>query len=797
MSWQITGNTAYCNQAVALALAEIADPNDWSTKAGDIALVFDWCHDCLSAQQIAQFIAYFNAWGDDIPKGEDVPGWVNYWPRYGYSYSLIGLASHGDNPRAGEWLDEYRHRRYRDNDLLLLEHIAKGGAWPEGMVYDWIANLPRVKAVEAWRTATGEDLFESTGWFQDRLGYLLLHHWPGQADQWGEYYRPYLSTGDSERNRGTIANFGRIMALILVGRYSDNPLAAQLQAYLAAPPATSSMDFVCHEEFLWFDPNSGSNTPALLTHYAPSTGTLFMRSNWPDGAADTIPSPTYTTFQCGDHFTYHQHYDQNSFTLFKYTDLALDSGVYSGEGLSNHDVNYCVRTIAHNTLVVYNPLEDFSSARPDASSNDGGQRSMYMASRSPSTLEYFQQHITQYDTGRIIHFQDDSYFTYAFGDATNAYNNPTYNQAMDTGLDGNVAKVTRFQREFVYLRPKTSGANDFLVIFDRVGVTQASFSGENTKLLFHTMNEPAINGSAVGISPGETLYTGADLATTVSGNGKLFMKFLLPDQRRVRKVGGRGIKAFWVFDANYDWQWDSDEPQPRPTNDFEDIPYGEWRLELEPADTALDHNFLTVLYPAAAGIGTMPETILITATGMAGAHISDPSLNRVVLFSSANDGSPPTGNITYSYQQSGQTLNVLFDLTPGAHYTLSSQVTDGRNSVTLIPENSGSCMVSDQGVLIFMDSLTIFYVDIAGHCNSLSPCYTSIQDAVNAAGTGATIRVAEGNYASSITLDTSKSLTLQGGWNTTFTSQTPNKTFIKAPKVNQGSLTLQMVNIRP
>ncbi len=204
-----------------------------------------------------------------------------------------------------------------------------------------------------------------------------------------------------------------------------------------------------------------------------------------------------------------------------------------------------------------------------------------------------------------------------------------------------------------------------------------------------------------------------------------------------------------------------------------------------------------MLYPAEAGNGAMPETVLITATGMAGAHISDPALNRVVLFSSANDGSPPTGNITYSYQRSGQTLNVLFDLTPGAHYALSSQLAGGQNSVTFLPENSGTHVVNDQGVLLFMDSLTIFYVDIAGHCNSLAPCYTSIQDAVNAAVTGATIRVVQGDYASSITLNASKSLTVQGGWNTTFTSQTPNSTFMKAPKVNQGSLTLQMVTIRP
>jgi len=67
----------------------------------------------------------------------------------------------------------------RDNDLALLERIAAGGGWPEGMIYDWIANWPRVKALEAWRTATGEDLFASTACYRERLGYLLLHRWPG------------------------------------------------------------------------------------------------------------------------------------------------------------------------------------------------------------------------------------------------------------------------------------------------------------------------------------------------------------------------------------------------------------------------------------------------------------------------------------------------------------------------------------------------------------------------------------------------------------------------------------------
>jgi pectin methylesterase-like acyl-CoA thioesterase len=82
-------------------------------------------------------------------------------------------------------------------------------------------------------------------------------------------------------------------------------------------------------------------------------------------------------------------------------------------------------------------------------------------------------------------------------------------------------------------------------------------------------------------------------------------------------------------------------------------------------------------------------------------------------------------------------------------------------------------------------------------CNGNSPCYTSIQEAMNAASSGSAIKIAQGSYTESIVLNELKSLTLQGGWDSSFTTQTSNTTFIKAPKANQGSLTLQVVTIKP
>lgn len=95
------------------------------------------------------------------------------------------------------------------------------------------------------------------------------------------------------------------------------------------------------------------------------------------------------------------------------------------------------------------------------------------------------------------------------------------------------------------------------------------------------------------------------------------------------------------------------------------------------------------------------------------------------------------------------------------------------------------------------ETSSVAYVEKKGNCNGKSPCYTSIQAAIDATDFVAVIRIAEGTYTESITLNTVKRMTLQGGWDTTFTSQTANTTILKAPKVSNGSLILQMLCVRP
>jgi hypothetical protein len=304
-----------------------------------------------------------------------------------------------------------------------------------------------------------------------------MHRLPGVAQQFSVTYHPYLSTGDSERGRGSLAVQERLMGLLLVEHFPDHPSTAALNGYLMSGPTANMNRNHFMEEFLWSCPDAAQAVPEIDAHFVEPLGSVLMRSGWPDGAADTDPSATYATFQCGDHFSYHQHLDQNSFTLFKGGPLLIESGVYSGNGLSFHDTNYYMRSIAHNTLLIYNPEETFDRLRDGAGSNDGGQRDFHPAPRTPVSIEQHDVNSDAYDTGDIIRYESNVSMTYVVGDATNAYNSEAFNQAsFDPNRPGNVAKLRRFQRELVYLRPDPSGSDEeFFLLYDRVGVTNPEY----------------------------------------------------------------------------------------------------------------------------------------------------------------------------------------------------------------------------------------------------------------------------------------------------------------------------------
>ncbi|MBW1780617.1 MAG: hypothetical protein JRL30_07740 [Deltaproteobacteria bacterium] len=90
---------------------------------------------------------------------------------------------------------------------------------------------------------------------------------------------------------------------------------------------------------------------------------------------------------------------------------------------------------------------------------------------------------------------------------------------------------------------------------------------------------------------------------------------------------------------------------------------------------------------------------------------------------------------------------------------------------------------------------TTLYVDGSGSCGGYSPCYTTIQSAVNAASTGTTIKILQGNYSENVALSTSKVVTLSGGWNASYASQSSSTSIISLT-ISSGSLIVNKLIVK-
>ena len=94
-------------------------------------------------------------------------------------------------------------------------------------------------------------------------------------------------------------------------------------------------------------------------------------------------------------------------------------------------------------------------------------------------------------------------------------------------------------------------------------------------------------------------------------------------------------------------------------------------------------------------------------------------------------------------------------------------VTDTKVAITKPRVNLGQAVASLGG-----GGGSAVYVEPSGSCGGNSPCYSNVQTAIDAAASGAVIKVSEDVTAEAVSLVTGKNLLLQGGWNPSFTVQT-------------------------
>lgn len=376
-------------------------------------------------------------------------------------------------------------------------------------------------------------------------------------------------------------------------------------------------------QFLWWNtelkPKPINDLP-LSRYFGPPFGWMVARTGWDENSV--IAEMKINEYN----FTNHQHLDAGSFQIYYKGPLATESGLYSGtdgEYGSSHCKNYYWRTIAHNSLLIYDPLEKFGSG--NGYGNDGGQRLPNNRSE-PRNLNVMLNPANGYKTGEIIaHGYGDSRdkpdYTYLKGDITKAYS----------------SKVIELKRSFVFLNLKNDNVPAALVIYDKIISSHSSYK---KYWLLHSIEEPVLQQNKVTISHSK-----------IETNGRLVNICLIPEKNNmeITSVGGPG-KEFWVFGVNY-----KNDPKYINPNTYENAA---WRIEISPVEPSQENYFLNIMQVMENHIKEL-DVKKVEGKDITGAVIAD----RIVFFSKTSD--EINSSVNFSIEDEGSYMVLITDLAPG------------------------------------------------------------------------------------------------------------------------------------
>jgi heparin/heparan-sulfate lyase len=471
------------------------------------------------------------------------------------------------------------------------------------------------------QTRFGSDMFPL--WIFDRLGAGGVYH---PSAQFVPYQWIYMRRPDGQliRNGDTFLTNSvpkgqqwplYVAALFSASYYNDGYVYNEF----LKNPSISRQDKIF--EFLWRNPNLTPRPPndlPLSKYFGFPFGWMIARTGW--GQESVIAEMKVNIYN----FANHQHLDAGSFQIYYKGALAIDSGIYEGVmgGYgSEHDSNYNKRTIAHNSLLIYDPNEEFSKRR-GFGVNDGGQR-MPNGWSEPANLEVLLG--KGYKTGEVLGygFRQDLLipdYTYLKGDITEAYS----------------SKVKEAKRTAVFLNLKDKRIPAVLVVFDKVVSSNPEFK---KYWLLHSIEEPVVRGNEITIT-----------RTQQGETGKLVNTIILPilENTEIVPIGGPG-KEFWVFGKNY-------PNKPRREGADES---GAWRIELSPKEPRNIDYFLNVMQITDNSVSNLHNVEFIKGKEVIGIKIKD----RVVFFNEISEQADKP--ISFKVEGNGLFKFLITDLAEG------------------------------------------------------------------------------------------------------------------------------------
>lgn len=602
LTYVITGDEDWGRKAIARALAPPVDPGsrhrDLDSKEGrsksrdiqrslaDRAICYDWCYPLLSRDEKDLFVAQM------LPEMKKAVDYKRVWRSfhngmYAHAWPLTAaaLALHGDHPFARESLDFLKPEL--EDAMRTFDNVFPDGEWAEGMDYNRHSTYHALRLLLAIKTATGLDALATSPHLRNTGQYIIYSAKPdGMALSDDDNDWPYL--GDWEH----------VALLMLNEEFRDG----YNQAFINRCPAER---FRLEPEkqyanVLWHDPTIEEKplSELPLSRIFRGKGLVIARSGWNWDEPDKRASDTWLSFHCGDYMGDHAHNDVNSFSIYHKGAQAIDAGRYDDDWgavigdpskiVESQFFNYYKRTIAHNSVLVYDPDEKMSEGllndggqldqlRPD---DRGGLRNVpedydqgnFPSEEGPGKCDW-ATNPGRWETGEITSYKATPEFTYVRGDGTRAYS---------------PAKMQEFVRELVFLQP------DIIVVMDRV----VSRKPELKKTwLLHSVSEPRIGGDKSSVE-------------LENEEGRLVVVPVLPHEIRLEKVGGPGNECL-VGSKHFPFGMKS-------AFDPTELHYGEsagaWRVEESPAVTAREDHFLNVMQVSDRGADEVPAVKVLSET---------------------------------------------------------------------------------------------------------------------------------------------------------------------------------------
>ena len=593
------------------------------------ALVYDWCYDQITSDEKTQFVEAFKR----------VASNADLWPfnlkepicghgsEYVYLRDMlaVSIAIYDEYPCMFEQLYSGLTTSYVPPRNFFYD----AGNFHQGTNYINIRFVNDLLSQAAFMKM-GMSLYNNTQ--QDVLYDFIYRKRPDGV---------FMPAGDVNPGAGTsismVAHFASSM-------YKDPYLAYEVTDIGHVFPHLAIHALVLGD----FSVQKKAPTDLPLTRFSPKPfGWMIARTGW--GSNSAIVEMKVNENIVGNH----QHLDGGAFQIYYNGPLAIDAGAYEGTSGgydSEHDKNFFKRTIAHNSLLIYNPSEIYTAANYGGASsrslivaNDGGQRTPGLSWNSCNSYSDLLSDAFTYGKTLAHAFgpsEQTPEYSYLKGDLTQAYTS---------------AKTSEVLRSFVFFNTSDANIPGVLVIRDRIIAKKVKKSliftvNPDKYWLLHSVQEPTVSGKTFDIVRNEQGYS-----------GKLHCDVLT--DATIEKVGGSG-KEFYVFGKNYPQGATSSVPDTKNEK-------GSWRIQLKGNNKNLTDDFLNVIQITSSGNNSYYTVKKITATNVLGTQVG----NWAAIFSA--NSHELTKSITFNVDATNPVKVFVSDLAAGTW-----KVTNGTTSTT-------------------------------------------------------------------------------------------------------------------